>query len=450
MAENSDDEKQKDDSQGESGKNESNDDSEKDDSKKDDSKKDDSKKDDSKGDDSKDDKKKKPMDPAKKRRLKIIGIVIGVIVLILLIIFFTRYWLDGRFLESTDDAYLKADAVIIAPKVSGYVTKVLVTDNQIVKAGQALVTMDGRQYRAALETAQATIDARRADIARAQAQDQQLKSSLKQAEAQRSAAQANAAHADEEVARYAPLAASGADSPEHLAALKNTQKQAAASLREADAGVRGAQDQIAGSKAQLLQARAQLEAAQAQARQSEVDAQDTTVVSAIDGRVGDKTVQVGQLAQPGTRFMTVVPTMGIYLVANFKETQVGRMRPGQPATIRVDALSGVKLRGHVESFSPGTGSQFALLQPENATGNFTKIVQRMPVRIAVDAGQRTRQLLVPGLSVKVEVDTHSGKDDLKDIKQDEDARSKQEKRADKQMEKQGLDAPMNSNDSNGR
>jgi len=335
--------------------------------------------------------------------------------------------------------------------VSGYVTKVLVTDNQIVKAGQALVTLDGRQYYAALESAHATIDSRKADIVKAQAQDAQFEASLAQAKAQRVTAAVNESHATEEVERYAPLAASGADSAEHLAALRTTQKQARASLLEADAGVRSAQQQIAGGKAQLQQAQAQLEAAQASATQSLIDAQDTTVVSAIDGRVGDKTVQVGQLAQPGTRFMSIVPTAAIYLIANFKETQVGRMRPGQPVTIRVDALSGVKLRGHVESFSPGTGSQFALLQPENATGNFTKIVQRVPVRIAVDAGERTRQLLVPGLSVKAEVDTHSGKDDLKDIKQDEDARSKQEKRADKQMEKQGLDAPPDSGgNANGR
>jgi len=361
---------------------------------------------------------KKPMDPARKKKLKWIGIVVGLVVLVLAIIFGTRYWLDGRYLENTDDAYLKADAVIIAPKVSGYVTQVLVTDNQVVKAGQPLVTLDGRQYQAAQETAKANIDTRRADIGKAQAQDGQLEAGLAQARAQRVSAAAAEANASAEVARYAPLAASGADSPEHLEQLKTTQRQARASLAEADAAVRAAQQQLVGNKAVIEQARAQLEAAQASNRQSLIDVQDTTVVSAIDGRIGDKTVQVGQLAQPGMRLMSVVPTQAIYLVANFKETQLGRMRPGQPATIRVDALSGIKLRGHVESFSPGTGAQFALLQPENATGNFTKIVQRVPVRIAVEANEHTRQLLVPGLSVKVEVDTHSGGDDLKQIKKE--------------------------------
>ena len=360
----------------------------------------------------------KPMDPARKNKLRRMGIGVGLVLLVLAILFGTRYWLDGRFLEDTDDAYLKADAVVIAPKVSGYVTQVLVTDNQIVKAGQPLVTLDVRQYQATLDTAHANIDTRRADISKAQAQDAQLAAALAQARAQRTSAAVAAAHASDEVQRYAPLAASGADSPEHIEQLKTTQRQARASLAQADAAVRAAQQQIVGNRAVIEQARAQLEAAQASNRQAQIDVQDAKVASAIDGRVGDKTVQLGQLAQPGMRLMSVVPTQAIYLVANFKETQVGRMRPGQPATIRVDALSGVKLRGHVESFSPGTGAQFALLQPENATGNFTKIVQRVPVRIAVEANQHTRQLLVPGLSVKVEVDTHSGRDDLRQIKQE--------------------------------
>jgi membrane fusion protein (multidrug efflux system) len=360
----------------------------------------------------------KPMDPARKNKLRRMGIGVGLVLLVLAILFGTRYWLDGRFLEDTDDAYLKADAVVIAPKVSGYVTQVLVTDNKIVKAGQPLVTLDVRQYQATLDTAHANIDTRRADISKAQAQDAQLAAALAQARAQRTSAAVAAAHASDEVQRYAPLAASGADSPEHIEQLKTTQRQARASLAQADAAVRAAQQQIVGNRAVIEQARAQLDAAQASNRQAQIDVQDAKVASAIDGRVGDKTVQLGQLAQPGMRLMSVVPTQAIYLVANFKETQVGRMRPGQPATIRVDALSGVKLRGHVESFSPGTGAQFALLQPENATGNFTKIVQRVPVRIAVEANQHTRQLLVPGLSVKVEVDTHSGRDDLRQIKQE--------------------------------
>ena len=380
---------------------------------------------DSKGKHDQDGQQDQPMDPAKKRKLLLIGGIVGVLVLLLLIAFGVYWWLDGRYLESTDDAYLKADAVVIAPKVSGYVTQVLVGDNQSVKAGQPLLTLDAKQYQAALDMARANVEARRADIDKAQTGDAQLQAGLQQAAAQLASAQVAAAHADSEVARYAPLAAGGADAPEHLAALQTTQQQARASLHQAEAAVRAARQQLAGNKSTIAQARAQLASAQAGVTQARDDLGNTVVASAIDGRVGDKTVQLGQLAQPGTRLMSIVPVQAIYLVANFKETQVGRMRAGQPAGIRVDALPGVKLRGHVESFSPGTGAQFALLQPENATGNFTKIVQRVPVRIAVEAGAHARELLVPGLSVKVEVDTHSGRADLRQIKQE----SEQDNRA---------------------
>ena len=151
--------------------------------------------------------------------------------------------------------------------------------------------------------------------------------------------------------------------------------------------------------------RAQLQAAQATSRQAQLDLGDTIVRSTLAGRVGDRAVRVGQFAQPGTRLMTIVPMQDIYLTANFKETQIGRMRAGQPATIKVDALPGMELRGAIASFSPGTGAQFALLPPQNATGNFTKIVQRVPVRIRIDANEQTRPLLLPGLSVTVSVDT---------------------------------------------
>src|SRR5690606_9233798 len=144
----------------------------------------------------------------------------------------------------------------------------------------------------------------------------------------------------------------------------------------------------------------------------ELDLGDTVITSAIDGRVGDDTVRVGQYAQPGTRMMGIVPVQQVYLVANYKETQIGRMRVGQPVDVHVDALPNLDLHGTVESFSPGTGSQFALLPPENATGNFTKIVQRVPVRIHLDADAQTRNLLLPGLSVTADVDTkHAGTQD---------------------------------------
>lgn len=335
--------------------------------------------------------------------------LIGLLIVALIVggVWFVHWWTVGRFIESTDDAYLQADSVTVAPKISGYVTQVFVRDNEAVSAGAPLVRLDRRQYDAALAQAQATVDAREADLARAQADLKQQQAAVAQAQAQAEVARVAARHAQDDVSRYAPLAATGAETSERLASLVSTRDQARATLAANTAAVRSAQTQIDATTAQIAQARAQLEAARANLQQAQLDVHDTTLYSPIAGRVGDRSVRIGQYVQPGTRLLTVVPVQNIYLLANFKETQIGHMFPGQPATLHVDALRGVDLRGVVDSFSPGTGAQFALLPPENATGNFTKIVQRIPVRIRVDADPQTRRLLLPGLSVTVDVDTRS-------------------------------------------
>ncbi|QRR06494.1 HlyD family secretion protein [Burkholderia sp. MS455] len=322
-----------------------------------------------------------------------------------------RWWTVGRFIESTNDAYLQADSMTAAPKVAGYVTDVYVRDNQAVKVGDPLVRLDVRQYQVALAQSLATVDARRADIARAEADINQQHANLDQADAQAKVSQINARHASDEYARYAPLAATGAETHERVADLKSTRDQAAATLAANNASIAAARTQIASFTAQLQQARAQLEAAQASAAQAQLDLDNTVVRSTLDGRVGDRTVRVGQYVQPGTRLLTVVPVDAIYLVANFKETQIGRMRIGQPVALHVDALPDGALSGVVDSFAPGTGAQFALLPPENATGNFTKIVQRVPVRIRLAADARAQRMLLPGLSVTVDVDTRSARDE---------------------------------------
>ena len=329
----------------------------------------------------------------------------GIVLAIAALVALAYWWLVGRFIQSTDDAYLQADSVTVAPKVSGYVTEVYVGDNASVKAGDALVRLDNRQYQAALDQATATVDARRADIARAQAGIRQQQAAIEQAKAQRQVAQINVRHAEDEVHRYGPLARSGAESGDQLSVLVSNRDQARATLAADQAALDQAQARIADLHAQIAQAQAQLEAAQASAKQAQLDVQDTLIRSSLSGRVGDRTVRVGQYAQPGTRLMTVVPVQSIYLTANFKETQIARMHAGQAATVHVDALPGADLHGVVDSFAPGTGAQFALLPPENATGNFTKIVQRVPVRIRIEADDSTRQRLVPGLSVTVDVDT---------------------------------------------
>lgn len=334
----------------------------------------------------------------------------GLVVLIASVVWGVRWWTVGRFIQSTDDAYLQADSMTVAPKVSGYVAEVYVSDNQAVTVGQPLVRLDSRLYQAVLEQATATIAARKADIARAQAELLQQQANIAQARAQLQGARLNEVYAVDQVNRYEPLVSTGAETEERLGELRNSRNQAAATVATDGAALQVAERQPASTQAQIEQARAQLEAAEASVREAQLDTQDTVVHSTLAGRIGDRTVRVGQFAQPGTRLMTIVPVQDIYLDANFKETQIGLMRVGQPATIHVDALSGEDLRGTVASFSPGTGSQFALLPAQNATGNFTKIVQRVPVRIHIDAGQGTSGVLVPGLSVTVHVDTRSGRD----------------------------------------
>jgi membrane fusion protein, multidrug efflux system len=326
-----------------------------------------------------------------------------------------HWWLVGRFIQSTDDAYLQADSVTIAPKISGYIAEVYVADNQPVPAGAPLVRLDSRQYQAALAQLTATTAARRADIARGEADLLLQRANIAQAHAQLEGARANETYALAQIRRYEPLVSSGAETGERLAELRNAHSQADATLEADKAALESAERQIGSTQAQILQARAQLDAAAASAESARLDAEDTVVKSSIAGRVGDRTVRVGQYVQPGTRLMTIVPVQDVYLEANFKETQIGLMRAGQQATIHIDALSGADLQGTVASFAPGTGSEFALLPPQNATGNFTKIVQRVPVRIHVDAGEEARKVLVPGLSVTVKVDTRIGREAPKRI-----------------------------------
>jgi membrane fusion protein (multidrug efflux system) len=347
----------------------------------------------------------------RRARNRVWVIAAAIVVLVAGIAWFAHWWTVERFIESTDDAYLQADSVTVAPKISGYITQVYVHDNQAVATGAPLVRLDTRQYEASLAQAQATVDAREADLARARADLKQQQAAVLQAQAQAQVAQVVARHAQDDVVRYAPLTAAGAETKERLASLISTRDQARATVAANAAAVRSAQTQIDATTAQIAQARAQVEAARASLRQAQLDLNDTTLYSSIAGRIGDRSVRAGQYVQPGTRLLTVVPVQNIYLEANFKETQIGHMRPGQKATLHIDALRGIDLHGVVDSFSPGTGAQFALLPPENATGNFTKIVQRVPVRIRVDAGPRTRALLLPGLSVTVDVDTRTARDD---------------------------------------
>jgi membrane fusion protein (multidrug efflux system) len=353
----------------------------------------------------------------------LIGVIAGVL-LIAGIIFFHHWWTHGRFVQSTNDAYLAADEVTISTKVAGTVEQVLVEDNQEVAAGQPLVRLDARSNVARVAQAQAQAAQGRAEAIGYEAQIREQQAAIEQAAAQLTQAEVQRRYASGEVERYAPLASSGAETTEKLANLISSRDQAAAQVRRAEASLREARDKVGALRAQIGVANAQIEAAEAQRREAEIDVESALIRSSIAGRVGDRTVRLGQQTQVGTNLMTIVPDQRLYLVANFKETQVGLMRIGQPASIKVDALSGETLDGEVESFAPGTGAEFALIPPSNATGNFTKIVQRIPVRIRIHAGPEARRVLVAGMSVEVSVDTVGSRYALKDNERESKAEAK--------------------------
>ncbi|MBN2972192.1 HlyD family secretion protein [Roseomonas aeriglobus] len=353
-------------------------------------------------------------------RAKLILLVLAVAVLVAGGIWFMNYQTHGKYLEETNDATIQADMVTVAPRVAGYVSAVLVNENQDVRAGQPLVRIDPRNARAqaAQAEAQIALAGAQADAARAQVREQYA--AIEQARAQLAAARVKAAFDAQEVARYRPLAASGAETREQLARLEATARQSAENVRSSAATL-AAQDRRVGTiQTQIRQGEAQGQAARAQLAAANVDVGATTLTAAIGGRVGDKTVTLGQFVQAGTRLMSIVPLDKIYVTANFKETQLALMRPGQPVDIKVDALDGMVLKGRVESLAPGTGAQFSLLPPQNATGNFTKITQRVPVRVSIEATPAARRLLVPGLSVTVTVDTISAKDDIKRVREQQE------------------------------
>lgn len=315
------------------------------------------------------------------------------------------YWNTGRFLVSTDDAYVQADSVIISPKVSGYISQVLVRDNQQVSSGEVLARIDDRDYRTALAGAQANVAAAIASIDNLQQEIGAQTLAVEQAQQAVVADRAAAQFAQQDYQRYAVLSHNGAGSTQEAqqSAANIQEKQAA--LQRDITGVALARKQIDVLQAQLAKARAtqaQLEAAQ---HQAELNLSYTVITSPIDGSVGVRTLRVGQYVQAGTQLMALVPLQAVYVVANYKETQLTNVRPGEPASVSIDTFPGKVVHGHVDSLAPASGDEFALLPPDNATGNFTKIVQRIPVKIVFNPNDPLAGLLRPGMSVEPVIDT---------------------------------------------
>jgi membrane fusion protein, multidrug efflux system len=319
-----------------------------------------------------------------------------------------HYWTVGRFEVSTDDAYVQADNTTIAPKVPGYIGAVLVGDNEHVNAGQVLARIDDRDFRVALDQAKADVAAARSSIANKQAALDAQQSIIAAARATIGVDEANQTFAQQEDDRYAKLAATGYGSVQNAQQAASRIAAARASLMRDTASLSTAIKQVDVLQAELDQAQAALARDEAVQRQAELNLSYTTIISPVDGVVGNRTLRVGQYVQAGTQLMAVVPTDGSYIVANYKETQLTHVRAGQPVQIRVDMFPGTVLRGHVDSLAPASGQEFALLPPDNATGNFTKVVQRIPVKITLDAGNALAGELRPGMSVYPTVATKRG------------------------------------------
>jgi membrane fusion protein (multidrug efflux system) len=314
------------------------------------------------------------------------------------------YVTTGRYLESTDDAYVKADSTIISPKVSGYIAQVLVSDNQPVKAGQLLARIDDRDFRTALKQAQADVAGSEAAVRNLDAQIALQQPLIEQGTADIAAADANLKFAQEERARYDDLMKTGSGTIQRAQQTDAALREKIAQLQHGKSGLLAAERKVDVLTTDRAKAVAQLDRARAVEQQAAQNLAYTEITAPVDGTVGARSLRVGQYVQAGTQLMAVVPLDDVYVVANFKETQLTHMRNGQPVEIRIDSFHGTRLKGHVDSVSPASGLEFALLPPDNATGNFTKIVQRVPVKIVLDDHSLTG-LLRPGMSAEPTVDT---------------------------------------------
>ncbi|MDB5500239.1 MAG: multidrug resistance efflux pump [Tardiphaga sp.] len=320
---------------------------------------------------------------------------------------FGHYYLTtGRYLESTDDAYVKADSTIIAPKVSGYISEVLIADNEKVAAGQLLARIDDRDFKTALSQAKADVMASEAAVRSLNAQIELQWPLIQQQAAEVDASEATLKFAQEERTRYDGLMKSGSGTVQRAQQTDAALRAQNAQLQQGKSGLVAANKRIEVLSTERAKAVAQLDHSRAVEQQAALNLSYTQITAPVDGTVGARSLRVGQYVQAGTQLMAVVPLDAVYVVANFKETQLTHMRNGQPVDLYVDSFQSTRLRGHVDSLSPASGLEFTLLPPDNATGNFTKIVQRVPVKIVLD-DQSLNGLLRPGMSAVPTVNTKS-------------------------------------------
>ena len=322
-----------------------------------------------------------------------------------LVIYGTHWWNNGRFVEDTDDAYVGGDVTVIASKVAGYVQTVAVTDNQVVHRGELLLKIDDRDYKAAVAKAEAGVAAARALLANLDATDRLQRSVIAQSDAGVSAAAAESTRARLDDSRYRDLASRSAVSIESAQRAQAAAQTAQAGQDRAAAAQQGARRQLDVIASQRQQAEAALAQASAELDLARLNLSYTELRAPVDGVIGNRRARAGAYASAASQLLVVVPSHGLWIDANFKEDQLEHLRVGQAVDIHADVDPGRAFKGHVVSLAPATGAQFSVLPPENATGNFTKIVQRVPVRIALDGKDGELDLLRPGLSVKASINT---------------------------------------------
>ncbi|HEY1314628.1 MAG TPA: HlyD family secretion protein [Steroidobacteraceae bacterium] len=334
-------------------------------------------------------------------------LLVGALTVALAVAGVAHYWLSARFVVSTNDAYVQADSTIVASRVSGYVSAVMIQDDQSVKAGQILALIDDRDFSAALDQARADARAAQAAVDDLQAQLIEQATLIDRARAGVAESQAALELASLNQVRYRKMAGIGFGSEQQSQQADAEAQERSANLARDRAALASAQAQVRVLQAKLAQAQALRDRSQAAEHRAALELGYTTITAPIDGIVGARSVRLGQYVQAGTQLTALVPLREVYIMANFKETQLTRVRAGEPVRVRVDTFPGIDLNACVDSLAPASGLEFSLLPPDNATGNFTKIVQRIPVKIRFDSSEPLAGRLRPGMSVEASVDTNS-------------------------------------------
>jgi len=336
---------------------------------------------------------------------KLLFIILPVVVLAAGVSGGWYWWNVLRFLQSTDDAYVQSDVSLISPKVEGYIKKVKVADNQEVAEGAVLFVIDDRDFKAKLAQAEAAVAIEEASVASYESRLKLQQAMIDQAAATVASAEADLSRAQQDYKRYSALMSTDFASRQRFEQAQADARKGEAAVAKSRAALAAEQNQLAVLHSQQREEQAKLQQARANLQLAQNDLDNTVIRAPIAGVAGNRAGQVGQYVKAGTQLLSLVPLSRVYVTANFKETQLTHMRPGQLATVSVDAYPDLTIDGHIESFAPASGAQFSLLPPDNATGNFTKIVQRVPVRVALPANGPLTGRLRPGLSVTVTVDT---------------------------------------------